>query len=169
MAELTPSERLQPSLLDRLTDENPNSQSESSRQRVLSVGQLRKGVLRDLSWLLNTGSLDDVQSLTSYPEVEKSVINYGMPDLTGVAASSVDTVSLERRIRQAIQAYEPRILSNTLKVRMVVSEEEMNRNALTFDIEGEMWAQPLPLHVILQSELDLESGRISVSDMSGSV
>ena len=55
MAELTPKERLQPSLLDRLTDDAPAEKVESREQRVLSLTKLRQSVNRDLGWLLNTG------------------------------------------------------------------------------------------------------------------
>ena len=53
MAELTQKERLQPSLLDRLTDDEPPTQQESREKRVLSMHKLRLFVLRDISWLLN--------------------------------------------------------------------------------------------------------------------
>ena len=54
MAELTPQERLQPALLDRLTDDNPESQVEPREMRVMSRNRMREAVLRDLSWLFNT-------------------------------------------------------------------------------------------------------------------
>ena len=57
MPELTPKERLQPSLLDRLTDDAPHRRTESREQRVLSLAQLRESVMRDLAWLLNTEHL----------------------------------------------------------------------------------------------------------------
>ena len=50
MAELLPQERLQPSLLDRLVDDNPGEQKESRDQRVLVIRKLRDFVLRDLAW-----------------------------------------------------------------------------------------------------------------------
>ena len=46
MAELTTSERLQPSLLDRLTDDHPEVAHESRERRVMSMRQLRAAVLR---------------------------------------------------------------------------------------------------------------------------
>jgi len=51
MADLIPRERLQPSLLDRLTDNSPQATVESRDERVMSSRQLRKSVLRDLEWL----------------------------------------------------------------------------------------------------------------------
>ena len=44
MAELTSKERLQPSLLDRLTDDEPDKTQESRDQRVLSANRLRECV-----------------------------------------------------------------------------------------------------------------------------
>ena len=51
MNELTSRERLQPSLLDRLTDEEPGKAVEGPDKRVLSLTQLKSSVLRDLAWL----------------------------------------------------------------------------------------------------------------------
>ena len=48
MAELTLRERLQPSLLDRLTDLAPENRRESLDQQSLSTQQMRQAVLRDL-------------------------------------------------------------------------------------------------------------------------
>ena len=48
MAELTSLERLQPSLLDRLSDDDTEQAIEPRDQRILSMRGLRKAVLRDL-------------------------------------------------------------------------------------------------------------------------
>ncbi|NEK71136.1 MAG: type VI secretion system baseplate subunit TssE, partial [Xanthomonas perforans] len=45
MAELTTTERLQPSLLDRLTDTAPSQRDESREQRVISATRLRECVI----------------------------------------------------------------------------------------------------------------------------
>jgi type VI secretion system protein ImpF len=58
MAELTPKDRLQPSLLDRLTDEEPDQPQESREKRVLSLNRLRESVLRDLAWLFNASRVE---------------------------------------------------------------------------------------------------------------
>jgi type VI secretion system protein ImpF len=52
MAELTPQERLQPSLLDRLTDLAPAQREESREERVITALRLREYVTRDIAWLL---------------------------------------------------------------------------------------------------------------------
>ena len=166
MAELLPSERLQPSLLDRLCDDDPANSKESREQRVLSVKRLRQSVLRDIAWLLNAVSLESAQSLENYPEAAQSVINFGIPDLSGHTVSNTDTGEIEKRIRKALLDFEPRILPNTLRVK-VVSSDAYNHNAMNFDIEGDLWMQPLPLRLYLKTQLDLETGNFVVVDNPG--
>ena len=50
MAELTTQDKLQPALLDRLTDDEPDAKVEARDKRVISMRRLRECVLRDLSW-----------------------------------------------------------------------------------------------------------------------
>jgi len=167
MAELTQKERLQPSLLDRLTDEEPQVSEESREKRVLSPSRLRECVRRDLTWLMNTTNLATTDDLDEHPEVARSVMNFGMPDLAGHTASSVDIRALERLLVRVIWDFEPRLLRSSVKVHLVVDEEEMNRNAMCFDIEAELWAQPLPLRLFLRTEIDLENGGVKVSELTG--
>ncbi len=164
MAELLPKERLQPSLLDRLIDDEPGRQEETREKRVLSLARLRESVLRDLGWLLNTTALESVQDLRHVPDAARSVINYGMSTLAGAAAAGIDTVALESRLRQAILDFEPRILPKSLKVSILTSTDQMNLNALTFLIEGDLWSQPLPTHLFIRSVLDLETGHVDVAE-----
>jgi len=167
MSELTVQERLQPSLLDRLTDNEPHQQKESRERRVLSLEKLRQCVLRDLGWLLNTGNLHQAQALDEYPEVSRSVLNYGVPDLSGQSLSSADVPRLERAVRQAILDFEPRILRQTVRVRARVSAEVMSHNTLSFEIEGTLWAQPIPVRLFLKTEFDLETGHVDVIEQTG--
>ncbi len=168
MAELRQQDKLQPSLLDRLTDEAPESKTDRPDQRVLTLRKLRDSVKRDLAWLLNATNLSSVQSLERFPEVERSVLNYGMPDISGLTVSDIDTGELELAVRRVILNFEPRILPHTVEVKPLIDEQQMNSNALAFEIEGLLWAQPAPLQIMLKTELDLELGEVTVTDSSGS-
>lgn len=167
MAELTTKERLQPSLLDRLTDLAPGHQQEAREQRVLSFRQLKQSVLRDLSWLLNTPAMDSVESLVDFPEAERSVINYGIPALSGSNLSSLSAQKLQQQIKQAIINFEPRIMANTLRLELLVDNQQMSHIAVCFKIEGDLWAQPLPVRLYIRSDLDLETGEVTVKELGG--
>jgi type VI secretion system protein ImpF len=165
MAELAARERLQPSLLDRLSDDEPENSTESRERRVLSLRTLREGVLRDLAWLLNTTNLLSVLEHDNLPHVGNSVLNYGIPVMSGNAVSSLNVGKLERGIRQAIWDFEPRLIKNTVLVKARMSVVE--KNMLTFDIEADMWAQPYPERLYLKTDLDLERGAVILSEMNG--
>lgn len=166
MAELGLQEQLQPSLLDRLTDNEPESRADSRAQRVLSINRLKRSVLRDLAALLNTGSFEITQDLEAYPEVRKSVLNFGIMDLAGKTVSAIELGSIERKLREAILEFEPRILAQSLKVSVKVNREKMSQKTMSFLIEGQLWAQPLPVSLYLSTDLDLETGNVSVTEMT---
>ena len=163
MVELTSQERLQPSLLDRLTDEEPAKSIESRQDRVFSAGRLREVVLRDLAWLLNCTNFAAVQDLSNYRDVEGSILNYGIPDLTGRTVSSMNSVEIAQLLRKAIADFEPRVLSNSIRVRVSTNHDQFSANALTFEIEGELWAQPVPERLYLRTEVDLENGNVAIT------
>lgn len=165
MAEPTGRDRLQPALLDRLTDFEPGTQVESRERRVLSMRALRVGVQRDLAWLLNASGLGAVQDLSAWPLVERSVVNFGFPDIAGKTASNMNLARLERQIRDVIVAFEPRILRDTVKVTAVLQEETTgHHNTVVFAIEGDLWALPYPERLYFRTELDLEGGEVRVID-----
>ncbi|MGE0384765.1 MAG: type VI secretion system baseplate subunit TssE [Gammaproteobacteria bacterium] len=164
MAELTPQERLQPALLDRLTDNDPDNSRESRDQRVLSIKRLKDCVLRDLGWLLNTTNLGLAEQLRDYPQVATSVVNFGIPDLAGSTSSSVREASISDRLKQAIVTFEPRLLKDTVSVEVNLSGDIMSPNTLTVQIEGQLWAQPLPLHLFLKTAVDLETGDFKITE-----
>ena len=164
MAESTSCKPLQPSLLDRLTDDEPQQRQESRQQRLLSPRRLREVVLRDLAWLLNTCNLAATEDLSEFPQIGESVLNFGIPDLAGHTASHVDTAGLERAIKEAIFSFEPRIVRRSVKIRAIRLEDGPNPNGLTFEIEGQLWAYPMPEQLFLRTEVDLESGHFQVEE-----
>jgi type VI secretion system protein ImpF len=164
MAELTPKERLLPSLIDRLTDERPREREESRHQRAGDIGSLRQSVLRDLEWLMNTVNLESVLSFDAYPELADTVVNYGMPGLSGNTINTADREAIRQLIRKAIETFEPRILANTLRVSLIDEENLANPHAIAFQIEGTLWGRPLPEALFLRTELDLELGDVKVTE-----
>ena len=164
MGQWSLKERLQPSLLDRLTDFEPTKTKESSSKQSMSQTQFKEAVIRDLGWLLNSVALDVCVDLQKYPEVQRSVLNYGLPDMSGHTSSNVDVHVLEKAIRTAIQLFEPRIIRNSLKVRVHSSPDEMSHNSMVFEIAGAVFGQPSPFQVVLKSELDLECGEFQLNE-----
>lgn len=160
MPELTPLEKLQPCLLDRLTDDEPKNPNESRSQRVISLQRYKRGVFRDLHWLFNAAAHlpEEGQArfrLSDYPEALRSVINFGMRQLSGAFAPNL--TELERHLADAIELFEPRID----KLRVKASTE---RNLIILEIHGELWAQPMSEELFVKTKIDLETGQCILGD-----
>ena len=165
MAETVPQDRLQPALLDRLTDNEPDKKQEPRERRVLTKNQLREAVLRDLTWLLNSVQMSSGEDLGPYPEVQRSVINFGLPSMSGETAASIEIGDIEQAIRNAILCYEPRLLPESLKIEVVEDSSVLDwHNIINIRISAQLWAQPVPLEMLLRTEFDLESGQVQVLD-----
>jgi type VI secretion system protein ImpF len=159
------AERVQPSLLERLTDHEPDATREVREHRSSSARSLRRSVMRDLGWLLNAQGIASSQDVARYPGVAESVLNFGFSDLAGKSASNVDVARIERLMADAIRAFEPRILPGTLRVRASQTGETSGQhNAIAFIVEGDLHAHPVPERLYLRTELDLEAGKVDVSE-----
>jgi type VI secretion system protein ImpF len=167
MAQQRVQDRLQPALLDRLADDDPSNKHESSELQFISKQRMRDAVLRDLNWLFNATQMDIGGILGDYAQVRHSVLNYGLPVLSGQTLSSIDPQMLEAVVKQAIVDHEPRVLSQTLKVEALMSQEQLDHhNQISFRITGQIWAQPVPIELLMQTHMDLETGRVEVKELA---
>ena len=131
-----------------------------------SLNKITDCVKRDLTWLFNSQNMcmDEVLE-EHYSNIESSVLNYGMPDLTGKTASSINVFQLEKSLRQTILRFEPRIIPSTLKLRLHEDKSMMDHNALVFEINGDIYTDPVPVHMHLFTQLDLENGNVEITEM----
>ena len=164
MADLASRERLQPALLDRLTDDAPDQRRESFDQQTLTMAQLRRAVLRDLAWLLNVTNLATTQDMAGLPHAAASTVNFGIPGFAGLMEGSSRLDNLEAPLAEAIRRYEPRIRPETLRVRSRPNREDNAVPTLVFEISCELWAQPLPIQLFLESSIQIETGQALVTD-----
>ena len=139
-----------------------NAQLESPDRRAMSMTRLREAVLRDLRWLFNASGIDDVVDLDRFPEVRRSVLNYGLRSMAGKPVSSIDPVEVSRRIRDAIAYFEPRL--SGIRVTPEVQDDKVEGMTLSFLVEAELWGQPVAQHVSLRTSIDVETGDVAVAD-----
>ena len=162
------AERVQPSLLERLTDHEPDATREVREHRSSSARSLRRSVMRDLGWLLNAQGIASSQDVARYPGVAESVLNFGFSDLAGKSASNVDIGRIERLMADSIRAFEPRTVTRLLQDHGEAPLEHRatsgQHNAIAFIVEGDLHAHPVPERLYLRTELDLEAGKVEVSE-----
>ncbi|MEY8098748.1 type VI secretion system baseplate subunit TssE [Falsihalocynthiibacter sp. S25ZX9] len=161
MADKTITERLQPSLLDRLTDLEPENKSETHDARVINLRRLRDIIRRDLAWLLNCNNLDTIIDEDEHPQVRKSVLNYGVREVSGDFSTEKRAAEIRKSIHRAITLFEPRIKEGTLEI-LERKNKDGSQTIVEFDIRADMWAQPLPMELYLRSQVDLTTGQLQL-------
>jgi type VI secretion system protein ImpF len=161
MADKTITERLQPSLLDRLTDHDPEASTEARDDRVINIRRLRDIIRRDLSWLLNSNNQDTLIDAEQFPNVVNSVLNYGVREVVGDYSTERRAIEIRKAVKRAIIMFEPRIKDGSLEI-IARNDEKSSQTIVAFDIRADMWAQPLPMELYLRSQVDLTTGQLSL-------
>jgi len=142
-----------------------NSALETSERRFISMRRLREYVCRDLSWLLNTSNLETSVDLQRFPEVQRSVLNFGLPSLTGRTAASIDPEVAMHQLVQAVRVFEPRL--SRVAVTPELSQDRMDIRTLRFKLDAELWGRPAAQHLSLRTSLDVDSGDVALTDSGG--
>jgi len=164
LADRNITERLQPSLLDRLTDLEPEKRGESRDSRVIDINRLRHIIRRDLGWLLNANNLDTEIDATRFPNVRDSVVNFGVREVSGMFSGEARAIEIRKSMHAAIRRFEPRINEGTLDV-VLRKAEQGRQSVIVFDIVADMWAEPLPLQLYLRSEVDITTGEVALDEV----
>jgi type VI secretion system protein ImpF len=137
---------------------------ESGEDRRFSMGRLRECVCRDLATLLSSTSLDTAYDLTALPEVQRSVLNYGMPSLAGRSVKSLDLRQIARIVEDTIRNFEPRLTH----VRVTPdTERDADEQEFHLRIDAELWSQPALQRLVLRTRISTESGQATVTDAGG--
>ena len=155
------AERLQPSLLDRLTDNDPTELKERREDRVIDLRKLREIIQRDLAWLLNTANAGKLIDENIYPNVSRSVLNFGIEQVSGDYSTAQRAELIRKSILNAVQAFEPRIHPGSLDVELRMGKDN-HQSLVAFDIRADMWAQPMPIELYLRSQVDVTKGTIEL-------
>jgi type VI secretion system protein ImpF len=152
-------------VLDRLIDRDPANQSEAALTRAQSVRLLRAAVRRDVEWLLNSRRNPE-PALPEYEYLERSLYNYGLPDISSMHwNSSKDRSRLSRMLETAIAHFEPRL--DRVRVIALDGGSGGSVQVLRFQIEGMLKMDPSPEHISFDTVLQLSSGEYQVKGDSG--
>jgi type VI secretion system protein ImpF len=139
-----------------------NTAAEPGDTGPVSMRRLREYVCRDLAALLNSASLDATVDLAPYREVQRSVLNFGMPSLAGRTARTVDPQQIASAIEATIRRFEPRL--SAVRVVPEMGEEGNETHVLAFRIEAQLWGQPMPQQLVLHTSVDVDSGSVKVAE-----
>jgi type VI secretion system protein ImpF len=161
----TPSHQpLVPSVLDRLIDEDPGSSKESFKQRYQIIRELKDSLKRDLEQLLNT-RWRCRQWPPDLSELQVSLVNYGIPDFTGVHFTSKERQDeLKDVIETVIRNYEPRLSEVTVEI---VADNDTENRSCHFRIDALLMVDPAPEPISFDTKMEPVTGDFRVEGATG--
>ncbi|UXY14576.1 type VI secretion system baseplate subunit TssE [Chitiniphilus purpureus] len=152
MSQLRRQPLTQPSILDRLLDDAPENQQ--ARQSYAELNDFKGALARDLEALLNTRIVEHEELMAPYPLSANSVINFGIPDLSGLSLLNPDDRELLReRVRRAIEHHEPRLT----RVRITLDLPRETERLLRFRVDAVLKVHPHRPPVSFDATLQLSS------------
>ncbi|HAO22756.1 MAG: hypothetical protein BWK80_42200 [Desulfobacteraceae bacterium IS3] len=115
----------------------------------LNQEQLKESIRQNLDWLLNSRT-----HLTKeeFERQDLTVLDYGIPDFGAYApASHEDQKRLERHIRRAVNAFEPRLRDVKVEIKPEMEDEKSLRAIIIHAIMAEASIrEPVSFKTILQ-------------------
>lgn len=146
------------SVLDRLLVDSDRALPDG-RQPSAVMADIKRSVQRDLVNLLNTR-----WRFTTWPpnlkEIEQSLVNYGIPDITAMEfGTHAKRQEFRSILERCIKRFEPRFKS--VRVEIVDHNERLDRT-LHFRINAEIYAQPEPEPVVFDTSLEPATAEFQV-------
>ncbi len=146
-------------MLDRLIDTDPSSTRDVLPTRAETVRELRRSVTRDLDNLLNSrNTFSDLSP--DFVEVGRSVIAFGLPDLSSFGQSTADWNRLRQAIETAIRIYEPRLIGTVATVTPPSSTDRSVR----VRIDARLIMTPAPEPISFDIVMPLLANRCEVKE-----
>jgi type VI secretion system protein ImpF len=144
------------SIMDRLDGDASRTHSRFGGH---DLSELKASVCRDLQDLLNTRRRC-LELPQPYRELEWTLVNYGLPDFTGLNMSvPSEREQMRRDIEWTIRRFEPRLKDVAVTVQTDV--EALDRT-LRLRIAGVLRAKPVSERVAFDSELTSSTATVEV-------
>jgi type VI secretion system protein ImpF len=130
-------------------------------RQVVTETVLRREVARDLDNLLNCVAMESTVDMTQAPFVRKSILNFGLPDVTNRTIDENTVNNIPEEIRTAIINFEPRLAAASLHVERDPSVDVAELK-VRFVVRADLTCDPV--HVPVEFIADIvETGKIIVN------
>jgi type VI secretion system protein ImpF len=130
-------------------------------RHVITEYVLRREVSRDLEALLNSIAMESTVDMTATPHARKSILNFGLPDISYRTIDEAGVKKVPDEIRTAIVNYEPRLAEASLHIERDMSIDPAELK-VRFVVRADLTCDPVHVPVEFVADI-IESGKIVVN------
>lgn len=130
-------------------------------RNAISEAELQAAVARDLEILMNTVNFASSTDISEFPEVSRSVLNHGFPDLVHRTIDEGSLREVGDEIETALAAFETRLVPGSVSV---VKDEEIAAGDLKvrFIVRAALRYDTYNVPVEFVADLERETGKILI-------
>lgn len=152
-----------------------NDFRDTSGERVLSGRRLpartavtepilRVELSKDLTALLNSINLSSAEDLDDFPEVQKSILNFGLDDVSSVTIDEGRVDALAQQVARVLRQHEPRLTEDSLSIER---DKTVSKSALKvrFLVRAEMVCNPINVPVEFVADFEQDTGQVAISKL----
>jgi len=130
-------------------------------RQVISESVLRREVTRDLDALLNTIALEATIDMREAEYVRKSILNFGLPDVTHRTIDEIGVDDISEEIRATIIKYEPRLATASVRVERDMSVDPVELK-IRFNVRADLTCDPVNVPVEFTADI-IDGGKILIN------
>jgi type VI secretion system protein ImpF len=160
----TEDARYLPYVLTRLTDFEPGTKKEKNASTI-SMQQVQDDIYENVLMLFTSRTHPSPGELKRIPELENSVLCYGVADYCGKICSKDDRENLRQHIVKQLRDFEPRFKPQSIQVDFAETTSTGSESRVEFNVSGLVEVDELSEEVVFVSGLDMETGAIELTPL----
>jgi type VI secretion system protein ImpF len=137
----------------------------AQRRRGLNDAELKRSVTENVAQIINTIDLQSCADLQPFDYVRKSIINYGVYDLSSMTGEGERVALIEQNLLAAIICYEPRIVRETIEVKRLEASDEVSQK-LQLVVRADIKSHPIDVEIDLVADVDFSLSKVSLTRTS---
>jgi type VI secretion system protein ImpF len=130
-------------------------------RQVITEPVLRREVTRDLDALLNTIALESTVDMRHAEYARKSILNFGLPDVTHRTIDETGVDDIRGEIRTAIINFEPRLAAASIHVERDMSVDPVELK-IRFVVRADLTCDPVNVPVEFIADI-VDGGKILIN------
>lgn len=115
-------------------------------RQAITEPVLRREVARDLDALLNCIAIESTVDLTGMPYARKSILNYGLPDISHRTIDERTVNFIPGELKQAFATYEPRLVTGSVDIERDTSVDTAELK-VRFLVRADLTCHPVQVPV----------------------
>lgn len=154
-----------PSLVERLRSGGVERRQDTDLR--VDIDAMRVEVLEHVQSLLNT-RLAEIDGLERYPEASRSLLAYGVPDLSSLFhGSQQDMLRLIQGIERTIRTFEPRLDPDSVRVERVRDVGGVPGLKAWLRVHAVLRIHPYRSQVVFDTQIDADTSAVTVREFDG--